>query len=94
MSYQPAPLDTTAVTLPPEVVALTGLLARNAHDVGARQRLRDGWTWGPQRDDARKQHPALVPYEELSESEREYDRQVAMETVKTIVVLGYRIAAG
>ena len=94
MSCQPAPLDTTAVTLPPEVVALTELLARNAHDVSARQRLRDGWTWGPQRDDARKQHPALVPYEELSESEREYDRQVAMETVKTIVVLGYRIAAG
>ena len=94
MSYQPAPLDTTAVTLPPEVVALTELLARNAHDVWARQRRRDGWTWGPQRDDARKQHPALVPYEELSESEREYDRQVAMETVKTIVVLGYRIAAG
>ena len=72
--------------------ALTERLARNAHDVWARQRLRDGWKLGPRRDDAAKEHPSLVPYEALDDSEREYDRQVALETLRTVVALGYRIA--
>jgi hypothetical protein len=53
--------------------------------------MAEGWTYGPKRDDATKTHPSLVPYEQLSESEKDYDRATAMETVKTILALGYRI---
>jgi len=90
-SYRPAPRDTSKVELPRPVLDLTELLAKNAHENWARQRMDDGWKYGPQRDDGRKEHPSLVPYEELSESEKEYDRRTAMETLKTILSLGYRI---
>jgi hypothetical protein len=91
MTYQPQPIDTSRVVLPVEVESLTELLARNAHENWAQQRLRDGWRYGPGRDDARKEHPCLVPYEQLPESEKEYDRKTAMETVRSILALGYRI---
>ncbi|MDQ6892667.1 MAG: RyR domain-containing protein [Acidobacteriota bacterium] len=91
MDYRPAPRDTSDVELPRPVRDLTELLAKNAHENWARQRMDDGWKYGPKRDDARKEHPSLVPYEQLSESEKEYDRRTAMETLKTILSLGYRI---
>ena len=91
MTYKPAPRDTSGIVLPRPVEELTELLARNAHENWARGRMDEGWRYGPRRDDARKEHPNLVPYEELSESDRDYDRRTAMETVKTILVLGYRI---
>ena len=90
-SYRPAPRDTSNVELPRPVLELTELLAKNAHENWARQRMDDGWKYGPKRDDGRKEHPSLVPYEELSEAEKEYDRRTAMETLKTILSLGYRI---
>ena len=89
--YEPTPIDTSDVELSEEIRELTELLARNIHDVYARGRLDEGWSYGPGRDDDRKENPSLVPYEELSESEKEYDRRTAMETLKTIVALGYRI---
>ena len=79
------------MTLTPEIVALTELLARNAHDVWAQQRLADGWRYGKQRDDGRKEHPCLVPSDELPESEKQYDRNAALETLKAVVALGYAI---
>jgi hypothetical protein len=90
--YVPTPIDTSRVELPRDIKELTELLARNAHEVWARQRIADGWTHGPVRDDAQKKHPCLVPYEQLPESEKQYDRNAAMETVKVILALGYRIA--
>jgi hypothetical protein len=91
LTYEPAPRDTSEVTLPRSILELTELLAKNAHENWARQRIQDGWTYGPKRDDPKKEHPSLVPYDELPESEKEYDRRTAMETVKTILALGYRI---
>ena len=91
VAYDPTPVDTRGVTLTPEIIALTELLARNAHDVWAQQRLADGWRYGKQRDDGRKEHPCLVPYDELSESEKQYDRNAALETLKAVVALGYAI---
>ncbi len=91
MKYQPEPIDTSRVTLRKEVREVTELLARNAHDIWARQRLTDGWRFGPKRNDQKKEHPCLVPYDELPESEKEYDRNAAMETLKAILALGYRI---
>jgi ryanodine receptor 2 len=90
--YHPAPIDTSNVTLPEGLGSLIERLAENTHDVWAAQRLADGWTHGPDRDDAAKKHPCLVPYGELPEAEKEYDRRTAAETLKAILTLGYRIA--
>ncbi len=93
-NYHPKPIDTSHVQLPREVEALTELLARNTHEHWARQRMADGWRWGVERDDSRKLHPGLVAYEELPESERVYDRATAIEALKTILGLGFRISKG
>ena len=90
---RPAPIDTTGVELPPELTRLAEQLARNAHDVWARERMADGWTYGPARDDERKEHPCLVPYDRLPESEKKYDRSTSLETLKAICALGFRIVA-
>jgi hypothetical protein len=89
--YVPRPIDTTKVVLPAEVLALVERLAENTHDTWALRRLAEGWTYGPRRDDDRKQHPGLIPYTELSEGEKEYDRATAMQALKAVVALGYRI---
>jgi hypothetical protein len=91
MSYQPKPLDTSRVQVAPEITELTELLAKNAHENWAVQRMGEGWRYGPRRDDRKKEHPCLVPYEQLPESEKEYDRKTSIETIKTILALGYRI---
>lgn len=90
-NYTPRPIDSAAVALPPALTALTERLAENAHDLWAAQRMADGWTQGPKRDDGAKKHPCLVPYAELPESEKEYDRQAALGTLKAILALGYRV---
>lgn len=77
--------------LPRELEELTELLAQNAHEVWARNRVQEGWTWGEVRDDAKKTTPCLVPYEDLPESEKVYDRSTAMQTLKLVLKLGYRI---
>ncbi len=89
-SYIPKPLDTSKVQLTDEIIRLTELFAANAHDVWAQQRVLEGWTFGPERNDDRKEHPYLVSYEELPESEKEYDRKTSLETVKTLISLGYK----
>ncbi len=89
--YIPKPIDTSHVQLPPEVDDLTELLAENNHEIWAAQRVKDGWTFGPVRDDPNKKHPCLISYADLPESEKVYDRHTAMETLKLIVKLGYRI---
>ena len=91
MTYRPKPIDTRHITLPDELEALTERLAENAHDNWAAQRLAEGWTWGERRDDAEKKHPCLVPYADLPESEKAYDRRTAMETLKAILALGFEI---
>jgi hypothetical protein len=90
-SYTPVPVDTQGVRLDPTLAALTERLAENTHDVWAKERMRTGWTPGPHRDDTRKEHPSLVPYSELPESEKNYDRLTALETIKLILALGYQI---
>jgi hypothetical protein len=91
MTYDPKPLDTSKVALPESLNALLEELAENTHDVWAATRIRQGWTYGPERVDAAKKHPCLVPYDQLPESEKEYDRNTAAETLKAILKLGYVI---
>ena len=89
--YKPEPLDTSHVHLPPELLELTEQIARNVHENWSAARLAEGWTYGTVRDDEKKTTPCLIPYDELPESEREYDRITAMQTLKMIVALGYTI---
>ena len=91
MSYQPEPIDTGDIRLPEKLLLLTEQIAENVHDVWAVGRLAEGWVYGPKKDDEKKTTPLLVPYEELAESEKEYDRKTALETLKLIIKLGYEI---
>jgi len=90
-SYIPQPIDVADIELPRELAPLTEALARNVHEVWAATRIAQGWRYGPERNDARKEHPCLIPYEELPETERTYDRQTALETLKLIQRLGFEI---
>lgn len=90
--YEPKPIDTSNVVLPAELDELVEKLARNVHDVWAKSRIDEGWTYGEQRNDSLKQHPCLVEYNELPESEKEYDRNTAIGTLKLITHLGFKIS--
>lgn len=89
--YIPNPLDTSDVKLPDELETLVEQMAKNVHEVWAETRIKQGWTYGKQRDDKLKTHPCLVPYEELPEDEKEYDRNTALGTLRLITKLGFRI---
>lgn len=89
--YEPNVIDTSDVTVSSEIENLAELLARNTHEVWSQGRIRGGWTYGEKRDDAAKTHPCLVPYDQLPESEKEYDRNTSMETLKVILKLGFTI---
>ncbi len=89
--YTPKPADTSSVVLSQDLLLLSEKIAENVHEVWAKGRIDEGWTYGEFRDDTKKTTPSLVPYSELSESEKDYDRNTAMETVKLIVSMGYKI---
>lgn len=89
--YQPNPVDTTGMELPRELLELTEEIAENVHEIWAQGRVAEGWTYGPARDDEKKTTPCLVPYDQLTDSEKQYDRNTALETLKLITALGYKI---
>ena len=89
--YKPQPVDTSDVQLSDEIMQLAELLSRNTHEVWSANRIKDGWVYGERRDDEQKLHPCLIPYDELTEVEKDYDRHTSMETLKLIVKLGYKI---
>jgi len=91
LGYEPQPINTSDVRLSEQVLELTEQLAENAHEVWAQRRMAEGWSPGPRRDEDKKEHPSLVPYDDLPEEEKEYDRSTAMETLKVLLALGYRI---
>ncbi len=89
--YIPQPIDTTGVKLPEELEQLVEQMSKNVHEVWAETRIKQGWRYGEQRDDELKTHPCLVPYEELPEEEKEYDRKTSLGTLKLIMKLGFKI---
>jgi ryanodine receptor 2 len=91
MSYTPEPVDTSGILLAGELNGIVELLAKNTHDNWAFMRMKQGWRYGPERNDTNKEHPCLVPYESLPESEKEHDRKVVMELLKTLISLGFEI---
>lgn len=91
-TYNPKPINTSDIVLSEDLIQLTERLAENTHDVWAQGRIEQGWKYGVKRDDEKKETPCLLPYEELPESEKEYDRNTALETLRLIVKLGYTIS--
>ena len=90
--YTPQHIDTTDVKLPKELEQLVEQMSKNVHEVWAETRIRQGWTYGEQRNDKLKTHPCLVPYEDLPEQEKEYDRNTSIGTLKLIMKLGFIIS--
>ena len=90
-NYVPQPMDTSDIQLPEELNVLIEQIAKNVHEVWAQSRIKQGWRYGNERSDALKQHPCLIPYEELPEVEKAYDRDTALETLKLISKLGFKI---
>lgn len=89
--YVPQPIDTNSVELPKELNPLVEQMAKNVHEVWAKTRMDQGWTYGVERNDAKKKHPCLVPYEQLPEEEKVYDRNTSIETLKFILKSGFDI---
>ena len=83
--YKPSPLDLSDVHLPDSLSELTEAIAENTHEIWSKNRMKDGWTYGPERDDKALKHPDLLPYSDLKEGEKEYDRATAMNAIKLIV---------
>jgi hypothetical protein len=90
--YIPNPVDTMKIQLPVELEGLVEDMSKNVHEVWARTRMEQGWTYGTVRNDTLKQHPCLVPYEDLPEEEKVYDRNSSVETIKLILKLGFNIS--
>src|SRR5262249_36830290 len=86
------PIDTSGVEFSQDLQRLMERLAENAHEVWARKRLTEGWTYGPEKNAERKQTPWLVSYPALTEAEKDTDRQVITESVKAAYALGWRLA--
>ena len=89
--YTPHPADVAGIELPAELEELAEAISKNVHEVWAQNRIKEGWTYGPERDDTKLITPCLVPYEELSDEEKAYDRNTAFGTLKYIVSLGFEI---
>ena len=89
--YSPQPIDTSDVKLPDELEQLVEQMSKNVHEVWSETRISQGWTYGEQRNDELKTHPCLVPYEELPEEEKVYDRNTSIGTLKLIMKLGFKI---
>lgn len=89
--YIPTPIDLSDVELSEDLNELREAIAENAHDVWALERQAQGWTYGHQRNDELKQTPCMVTYSELPESEKKFDRDMAMNTLKLLKKLGYDI---
>ena len=90
--YIPQPVDTSDVKLPEELEQLVEEMSKNVHEVWSETRIKQGWTYGEQRNDSLKTHPCLVPYEELPEEEKEYDRNTSIGTLKLILKKGFKIS--
>ena len=90
--YTPQPIDTTDVKLPEELELLVEQMSKNVHEVWAETRIQQGWKYGEKRDDDIKTHPCLIPYEDLPEGEKEYDRNTSIGTLKLILKLGFKIS--
>ena len=90
--YIPCPMDLRDIELPSDIESIAEIVAKNVHEVWAKERVNEGWVYGENKDSIKKTTPCLVPYEDLPEEEKEYDRKTAFETLKLLIKLGYKIS--
>lgn len=91
MDYHPNPINVSGVKLPPDLQDDAEFIARDVHEVWAKQRLEHGWGYGEYLDSERKEHPCLVEYDALPEIEKDMDRATVIRTIKLLLWLGYKI---
>ena len=89
--YEPHPVKLENIMIDEDLEELQEAIAENAHEVWAEARIKEGWTYGRERDDIKKTHPDLIPYSALPDSEKEYDRLMALETIRLVKKLGFDI---
>lgn len=89
--YEPSPISLDDVILSDDLAELQEAIAENAHEIWAKARTDQGWTYGPERNDVQKETPDMIPYCNLPESEKLYDREMAMQTLKLVKKLGFEI---
>ncbi|MGN0978519.1 MAG: RyR domain-containing protein [Faecousia sp.] len=92
-NWYPQPLDLADISLPEGLSELIEGLAENVHNEWAMERLQNGWTYGPERNDSRKQTPMLVPYQALPEEEKSYDRNTVLATLRGIRYFGFTVVS-
>ena len=90
-SYIPKPIDTKHVQLSDDLIQLMEVLSINTHEIWSSKRLSEGWIAGPKRDDKKKTHPGLVPFEQLEKTEQDYDREIVEAVMKASIALGTKI---
>ena len=89
--YEPKPIDTSHVEVPKDLAVLIEVLAENTHDVWAKQRIADGWRYGPNKEDDAKTHPCLVPYDQLSLDEQDKDRNAVRQIPAMLARVGFQV---
>jgi len=90
-TYNPKLIDLAHVDLPDFMDELCEAIAENAHDTWAWERQSEGWTYGPVRNDEKLETPDMIPYRDLPDSEKQYDRVMAFDTLRLLIALGYKI---
>ena len=93
-NYIPQPIDTSDIQLPEQLNPLLEAMAKNVHESWAQERIKQGWSYGANRDDEKRHHPCIIAYEDLPEEEKMYDRNTSVETLKLILKLGFKIEKG
>uniref|UniRef100_A0A8C9X3E5 Ryanodine receptor 3 n=1 Tax=Sander lucioperca TaxID=283035 RepID=A0A8C9X3E5_SANLU len=91
-SFIPTPVDTSQIVLPPHLDNVRDKLAENIHELWGMNKIELGWTYGKVRDDNKRQHPCLVDFSKLPETERNYNVQMSSETLKTLLALGCHVS--
>lgn len=89
--YKPSPKDLSEIPLTDEIIKLSNIIAENVHEIWAKARMEEGWRYGELQNEKMKTHPCLIPYNELPESEKAYDRNTALNTLKLLIKLGFKI---
>ncbi|XP_039562810.1 ryanodine receptor 2 isoform X10 [Passer montanus] len=90
-AFTPVPVDTSQIVLPPHLERIREKLAENIHELWVMNKIELGWQYGPVRDDNKRQHPCLVEFSKLPEQERNYNLQMSLETLKTLLALGCHV---
>ncbi|HEY3782665.1 MAG TPA: RyR domain-containing protein [Fimbriimonadaceae bacterium] len=80
-------MDTSKIELPNNLIDLIEPLAAHVHECWMQTRAKEGWRYSQTRDDKEKLSPLMVPYDQLSESEKETDRVTVRETLKGMLLL-------